>query len=149
MATRGAIGIKHGNRIKAIYVHYDSYISHVGLALNTYYQDSIKVNKLISMGDMSGIGADIGEEHDFDQDKDYLADGIASVCTFYKRDRAEEGVEFQSFEDEVAFVNYFDGCGCEYYYLYDHGVWYVNAYRRGFEPLHLELAREREEQDTE
>ena len=146
MSTRSAIGIKHGTRIKAIYVHFDGYLSHVGLALNTYYQDSIKVNKLISMGDMSGIGADIGEEHDFDHDKDYLADGIASVCTFYKRDRQEEAVEFKSFDSEEAFVDYYDGCGCEYYYLYDHGVWYVNAYRRGFNPLHEELAREEAEE---
>jgi hypothetical protein len=149
MSTRSAIGIKHGLRIKAIYCHFDGYLGHVGLALNTYYQDSIKVNKLISMGDMSGIGADIGEEHDFDQRKDYLDDGIASVCTFYKRDRAEEGVEFKSFDDEAAFMDYYDGCGCEYYYLYDHGVWYVNAYRRGFEPLHVELAREAEEAEAE
>ena len=133
MSTRSAIGIKHGTRIKAIYVHFDGYLGHVGLALNTYYQDSIKVNKLISMGD-------------FDHDKDYLADGIASVCTFYKRDRQEEAVEFKSFDNEESFMDYYDGCGVEYYYLYDHGVWYVNAYRRGFEPLHLELAREEAEE---
>jgi hypothetical protein len=147
MSTRSAIGIKHGLRIKAIYCHFDGYLGHVGLALNTYYQDSIKVNKLISMGDMSGIGADIGEEHDFDQRKDYLDDGIARECTFYKRDRQEEAVEFKSFNNEEAFMDFYDGCGVEYYYLYDHGVWYVNAYRRGFDPLHLELAREREEQN--
>lgn len=145
MATRSCIGIKHGDRIKSIYCHYDGYLSHVGLALHTYYQDSIKVNKLISMGDMSGIGADIGEEHDFDQRNDHLEDGIATICTFYGRDRQEEAVEFKSFDNEESFMDYYDGCGVEYYYLYDHGVWYVNAYRRGFEPLHVELAREAEE----
>jgi hypothetical protein len=149
MATRSCIGIKHGERIKAIYCHYDGYLGHVGLALNTYYQDSIKVNKLISQGDMSGIGADIGEQHSFDYAKDYLDDGIARECTFYGRDRQEEGVEFKSFDSEEAFLDYFDGSGCEYYYLYDHGVWYVNAYRRGFEPLHEELAKEAEEADAE
>ena len=148
MATRSAIGIKHGDRIKAVYCHYDGYLGHVGLALNTYYQDSIKVNKLISMGDMSGIGADIGEEHGFDQKKDYLDDGIARECTFYKRDRAEEGVEFQSFDNEASFIDYYRGTGAEYYYLYDHGVWYVASYGSDFAPLHLELAREAE-QDAE
>ena len=145
MATRSAIGIKHGDRIKAIYCHWDGYLEHVGQALHTYYQDSIKVNKLISMGDMSGIGADIGEEHDFGERAEYLEDGIARQCTFYGRDRSEEAVEFKSFDDEAAFMDYYDGCGVEYYYLYDHGVWYVNAYRRGFDPLHVELAREEEE----
>lgn len=145
MATRSAIGIKHGDRIKAVYCHWDGYLEHVGAVLNVYYQDSIKVNKLISMGDLSGIGADIGEEHKFDQRKDYLDDGIATECTFYKRDRSEEGVEFKSFDGEEEFMDYYDGCGAEYYYLYDHGVWHVNAYRRGFEPLHEELAKEEAE----
>ena len=148
MATRSAIGIKHGDRIKAVYCHYDGYLGHVGLALNTYYQDSIKVNRLISMGDMSDIGADIGEEHDFDHDKDYLDDGIARECTFYKRDRGEEGVEFKSFDIEASFIDYYRGAGAEYYYLYDLGVWYVASYGSDFAPLHLELAREAE-QDAE
>ena len=148
MATRSAIGIKHSDRIKAIYCHFNGYLGHVGLALHTYYQDSIKVNRLISMGDMSSIGADIGEEHDFDQRKDYLADGIARECTFYKRDRSEEGVEFKSFDIEASFIDYYRGTGAEYYYLYDHGVWYVASYGSDFAPLHLELAREAE-QDAE
>lgn len=149
MATRSCIGIKHGDRIKAIYCHYDGYLGHVGLALHTYYQDSIKVNKLIAMGDMSGIGADIGEEHSFGQRKDYLDDGIATECTFYKRDRAEEGVEFQSFDNEASFIDYYKGTGAEYYYLYDHGVWYVKSYSGDFDPLHEELAKEAEENNAE
>ena len=149
MATRSTIGIKHGNRIKAIYCHYDGYLGHVGLALHTYYQDSIKVNKLISMGDMSGIGAEIGEEHGFDAQKEYLADGIATVCTFYGRDRSEESVEFQSFDSEASFIDYYKGTGAEYYYLYDHGVWYVASYGSDFAPLHEELAKEKAEQEAE
>lgn len=148
MATRSCIGIKHGDRIKAVYCHYDGYLGHVGLALNTYYQDSIKVNKLISMGDMSGIGADIGEQHSFDQHKEYLDDGIATECTFYKRDRQEESVEFKSFDSEASFIDYYAGCGCEYYYLYDHGVWYVKSYSGDFDPLHLELAKEQAEAEA-
>ena len=141
MATRGAIGIKHGDRIKAIYVHWDSYVEHVGLCLHTYYQDSIKVNKLISMGDMSGIGAEIGEKHAFGNRAEYLPDGCARECTFYKRDRAEEGVEFQSFDNEASFIDYYRGTGAEYYYLYDHGVWYVKDHRKEFVPLHEALAK--------
>lgn len=147
MSTRSAIGIKHGDRIKAVYCHFDGYLGHVGRALNTYYQDSIKVNKLISLGDMSCIGADIGDEHDFNQRNEYLADGIGRECTFYSRDRQEEGVEFKSFDSEAAFMDYYDGCGCEYYYLYDHGVWYCST-GNDFAPLHEELAREAE-QDAE
>ena len=140
MATRGAIGIKHGLRIKAIYVHWDSYVEHVGLCLHTYYQDSIKVNKLISMGDLSGIGAVIGEKHDFGARAEYLPDGCARECTFYTRDRGEDA-PFKSFASEAEFVDHYEGCGSEYFYLYDHGVWYVKSYRTEFKPLHELLNR--------
>ena len=142
MATRSAIGIKHGDRIKAIYCHYDGYVDHLGRAQHTYYQDSVKVNKLISMGDMSGIGADIGEKHAFNDRSEYIDEWIARHCTFYGRDRGEEAVEFKSLDSEEAFINHFDGCGCEYYYLYDHGVWYVSrGHQNNFKPLHEELDR--------
>lgn len=135
MATRSAIGIKHGTRIKAVYCHYDGYLEHVGRALHIHYQDSIKVNKLIAMGDMSGIGAEIGEKHVFNERSEYLPDGIATECTFYNRDRGEEDVGYRSFASEAEFIDYYNGCGCEFYYLYDHGVWYYSAGRE-FSPLH-------------
>ena len=141
MATRSTIAVKHGDRIKAIYCHWDGYLEHVGQALHTYYQDSIKVNKLISLGDLSGLGADIGEQHSFDLPAEYLADGVARQCTFYGRDRGEDGTEFKSFANEAEWLDYYDGSGAEYYYLYDHGVWYVSAYRKELAPLHEELAK--------
>jgi hypothetical protein len=140
MATRSAIGVKHGNRIKAVYCHWDGYVEHVGLCLHTYYQDSIKINKLISMGDVSGIGADIGEKHKFGNRADYLDDGCATECTFYSRDRGEDA-PFKSFANEAEFVDYYEGCGSEYFYLYDHGVWYVAGRKGEFKPLHEELAK--------
>lgn len=138
MATRSAIGIKHGNRVKAIYCHYDGYLEYVGRILNDYYQSSVKVNKLISLGDMSCIGADIGEKHEFDQRSEYLDDNTARECTFYGRDRGEENVEFNSFTSEDEFVGYYEGSGCEFFYLYDHGVWYCST-GNDFIPLHEAL----------
>jgi hypothetical protein len=135
MATRSAIGIKHGDRIKAVYCHYDGYLEQAGRALYTHYQSSVKVNKLISMGDMSGIGADVGEKHAFNDRSEYLADGIATQCTFYGRDRGEEGTEHKSFATEADFIDYYNGSGCEFYYLYDHGVWYYSI-GKDFAPLH-------------
>ena len=140
MSTRSAIGIKHGDRIKAVYCHYDGYLEYVGRILNDYYQSSVKVNKLISLGDMSCIGADIGEKHEFDRRSEYLDDNTARECTFYGRDRGEENVEFKSFASENEFVEYYEGCGCEFFYLYDHGVWYCSTGNE-FTPLHEELAK--------
>ena len=144
MATRSAIGIKHGDRIKAIYCHWDGYVEHVGFCLHTYYQDSIKVNKLISMGDVSGIGAEIGEKHKFGNRAEYLPDGCATECTFYTRDR-EEDAPFKSFGSDIvetaeeAFVNHYEHSGSKYFYLYDHGVWYVAGRKGEFNPLHEAL----------
>ena len=135
MATRSAIGIKHGDRIKAIYSHYDGYVEHLGRALYTHYQSSAKVNKLISMGDMSVIGAEIGEKHPFNERSEYLPDGIATECTFYNRDRGEQDVGYRSFATETDFIDYYDGSGVQFYYLYDHGVWYYSS-GRDFTPLH-------------
>jgi hypothetical protein len=98
MGTRSAIGIKHGDVVKAVYCHYDGYLEYMGRVLTMYYQDSIKVNKLISMGDMSGIGAAIGNKHAFNERSNYLDNGIAEQCTFYARDRGEENVEFRTFQ---------------------------------------------------
>ena len=133
MGTRSAIGIKHGSVIKAVYCHYDGYLEYVGRTLLLYYQDSIKVNRLISMGDMSTLGAAIGNKHAFNDRSNYLDDGTAEQCTFYERDRGEENVGFRTFLSEQQFVDEFEA-GEEFYYLYDRGTWF---YSQGdaFEPL--------------
>jgi hypothetical protein len=125
MGTRSAIGIKHGDVVKAVYCHYDGYLEYVGRALTMYYQDSIKVNKLISMGDMSCLGAAIGNKHSFNDRSNYLDDGIAEQCTFYERDRGEENVGFRTFQSEQQFVDEFEA-GEEFYYLFKNNRWYYS-----------------------
>lgn len=122
MGTRSAIGIKHGAVVKAVYCHYDGYPEYVGRALLLYYSDSVKVNKLIAMGDMSNLGAAIGNKHSFNDRSNYLDDGIAEQCTFYARDRGEEDVGFRTFQTEQQFVDEFES-GEQFYYLYDQGTW--------------------------
>ena len=126
MGTRSAIGIKHGDVVKAIYCHYDGYPEYMGRVLTLYYQDSIKVNKLISMGDMSSIGAAIGNKHAFNDRSNYLDNNIAEQCTFYARDRGEENVEFRTFQSEQDFLDNFNA-GEEFYYLYDQGTWFYST----------------------
>lgn len=137
MGTRSAIGIKHGDVVKAVYCHWDGYLEHNGLILAKYYTDSIKVNKLISMGDLSSLGAEIGEKHNFDQPN--LAETIEeTVCKFYKRDRGEENVDYRTFKDAQDFLENFNG-GEEYHYLFDNGKWYYSAYGEEFKPLEVDL----------
>jgi hypothetical protein len=147
MATRSAIGIKHGDRIKAIYAHWDGYIEHNGVILEEFYSDSVAVNKLIANGDVSSLGASVGKKVDFGhrwEDSDYIKVGgthVAPQCVFYSRDRGEDA-PFKSFASESEFANHYNACGSEYFYLYDHGVWYVRMGTRfAFKPLHEELNR--------
>jgi hypothetical protein len=88
---------------------------------------------------MSCLGADIGDKHEFDNRSEYLDDNTARQCTFYGRDRGEEGVEFKSFDDEDSWIAFYGDC--DYFYLYDHGVWYVTGRKGEFKPLHEELAK--------
>ncbi len=134
MGTRSAIGIKHGDVVKAIYCHYDGYPEYMGRVLTLYYQDSIKVNKLISMGDMSSIGAAIGNKHAFNDRSNYLDNNIAEQCTFYARDRGEDNVDFRTFQSEQDFLDNFNA-GEEFHYLFKDGAWYYSENGNEFEEL--------------
>ena len=146
MATRSAIGIKHGTVIKAVYCHWDGYVEHNGVILNEFYSNSVDANRLIATGDVSSLGACVGEKIDFGhrwEDADYIKVGethVAPQCTFYSRDRGEDA-SFRTFQTETDFVDHYDGTGAELYYLFDHGVWYVKEYKEDFKPLHEKIAK--------
>jgi len=137
MGTRSAIGIKHGDVVKAVYCHWDGYLEHNGLILARFYTDSVKVNKLISMGDISSLGASIGEEQDFNayREVDTLEE---TWCKFYKRDRGEENVDHRTFANEQDFLENFNA-GEEFHYLFDNGRWYYSAYGAEFKELEIDV----------
>jgi hypothetical protein len=138
MGTRSTIAIKHGERIKAVYCHWDGYLDHNGKILLENY-NSTKANFLIALGDISSLGEEIGEKHSFDfRPKEGSEE--STWTTFYGRDRGEEGVEFKSFGSEAEWMDHYDNAGAEYYYIMDAGVWYVSAYSEDFKPLHEAVA---------
>ena len=141
MGTRSTIAVKHGNRIKAVYCHWDGYVEGVGATLLEHYQASPKANNLIALGNISSLGEDIGVAHPFSkfempEGEIYDETLYETMTTFYGRDRGEKSQEFKSFASEAEWMDYYDGSGAEYYYIMDDGVWYVSAYRREFKPLH-------------
>lgn len=138
MGTRSTIAVKHGNRIKAVYCHWDGYIEHNGQILLENY-DSTKANFLVALGDISSLGENIGKQHSFDL-RAVEGSEESTWTTFYGRDRGEEDVEFKSFSSEAEWMDYYDGSGAEFYYVMDAGVWYVSAYREEFKPLHEAVA---------
>jgi hypothetical protein len=135
------IGIENPNTlaVKAIYCHWDGYLEHNGYILQTQY-DSVKADKLVAMGDLSSLGADIGEAHDFGHtmSEDMYVDIGSNVscskdCTFYGRDRGEDAPH-NVFEDAEEAVEFYQGWGCEYFYLFRYdadqqtGQWF---YKKG------------------
>jgi hypothetical protein len=131
MATRSAIAVKHGDRVKAVYCHWDGYLSNNGRILQEHYS-SPKANHLVSLGDVSSLQAEIGEKHAFSRlDTDMPAEEYealyGNMTTFYGRDRETTGCDFKSFDDVAAFVDYYEGAGCEYFYLHNGTEWLVST----------------------
>ena len=135
MGTRSAIGMRTPDgRITAVYCHWDGYVSYNGKILAENYTNGNKVAELIGLGQISSLGPEIGEKHPFSKfeckDGEYDEKAYEGMTTFYGRDRGEKDVEPQTFNDALEFVEYFDGCGCEYFYLFNGTEWLVNAYAR-------------------
>ena len=70
MSTRSYICIEKEEGVyEGVYCHWDGYLSHNGKLLNEFYQDRSKVEKLISLGDLSSLAQEIepnpNEEHNF------------------------------------------------------------------------------------
>lgn len=128
MGTRSAIAIAHGDVIKAIYCHWDGYLDHNGRILLEHYH-SPKTNQLISLGDLSSLGKEIGEKHSFEDNSH------PEWCKFYARDRGEDPADWSVFHSRDEFVAEMGASGCEYFYLMDNGIWYVSQHGREFERL--------------
>lgn len=147
MATRSTIAIRYGDTIKSVYCHWDGYIEHNGFILNRCYNNSVDASKLISMGDISSLGAEIGEKVDFDKhrsDDDYVTldghEGVNKQCMFYNRDRGED-TTWKSFSSVDEWIEHYEASWCEYFYLFEDGQW---TYSQGntFKPVAEGLKKE-------
>ena len=99
MGTRSTIALEYADgTVDQIYCHWDGYLEHNGKILAKHYIDPFKLRQMMDLGDMSSLGERIGTQHAFDKAPE-------GECTFYKRDRNENGVSakrFKSYEDYVA-----------------------------------------------
>ena len=122
MATRSTIALEFADgTVQQVYCHWDGYLSNNGRILQEHYSDPVKLRELIDLGDLSSLGAEIGEKHDFN-----TASG-SDECTFYGRDRGETGVKarkyanFQDYRKNAQFEEF-------NYILRRDGQWYVEFY---------------------
>lgn len=114
------IGIENpeDGTVFGIYCHYDGYPAGVGRVLTDHYQSETKIRALMDLGDISSLGKDLGEKHDF---KDTNPD----VCRVYGRDRGEPDTEARAYPNREAFLA--AERGHDYSYLFSKGKWEVFA----------------------
>ncbi len=133
MGTRSFIALEDtsigGSSIfRGIYCHYDGYLSHNGKILQEHYTTIEKVKQLIDLGNLSILGKDIGYKHRFDEK-------VEGSCKAYGRDRGEQNTTAQtatSLKHIYAKANYM---GCEYFYLFKNGQWFVRKVTGGMETI--------------
>ena len=128
MGTRSAIGYKLPNgKIRAKYCHWDGYVEGgVGQTLQEHYQAAWKIGRMVELGDMSTLAAEIDD------------------CVFYGRDRGDSprDVDAQDYDDFDDFTTWFEGC--EYFYVWNGTEWLVSqgdlVFSRVEDLLQLEAA---------
>ncbi len=116
MGTPCAVGRQNTDgTVTYILVNYDGYLSGAGATLVRHWTDPAKIDALMELGDLSSLGTEIGEKHDFDKpvNRDW--------CRAYGRDRDEEGVEAGTCEDASEFWREVD---TSHSYLFREGQWY-------------------------
>jgi hypothetical protein len=109
MSTRSFIHVQRADgKWARIYCHFDGYWEGVGQTLQHHYNSQEKAEALVALGDISSLGEEIGEKHDFDfnfkffekygsddkaryNDPEYIR--LQKMCNVYGRDRGETGVE--------------------------------------------------------
>ena len=107
MATRSKIGVlKENGKVDAIYCHWDGYPSYNGATLVNHYDQISQVRKLISLGDISSLGATLDETN-----------------SYYGW--REEEVPKRTYESVEAYENAYGDTWDEYIYLFKENKWYV------------------------
>ncbi|MBL8048106.1 MAG: hypothetical protein JNJ45_05440 [Chthonomonas sp.] len=123
MSTRSFIGRKVDFGFEAIYCHFDGYLAGVGTTLLKHYTTDEKVKQLLELGDISSLGSEIGEKHDFDNKTEETANWTRA----YHRDRGEEFRSRISFNTLKEFVDCAKESWAEYIYLWDGTDWFVST----------------------
>lgn len=117
MGTRSRIGIENEDgTITSIYCHWDGYVFNNGAMLYHYYDNVDKINQLMELGDLSSLGPEIGEKHDWNSDN-------KEWCLSYGRDRGERNTEARISTGYNDFLRIQE----EYNYVFKpkENVWYV------------------------
>jgi hypothetical protein len=149
MATRSTIALEFADgTVQQVYCHWDGYLDYNGKILFESYQDPFKLRDLIDCGDLSSLGPNIGEQHEFDCPHKYgtpeyeaWSEAKQQICTFYARDRGETGCMAKRFKDFADYVANHQYEEFEYILRKD-GNWYVSKYNGPYALLKDAIAQE-------
>ncbi len=138
MATRGTIALEFADgTVQSVYCHYDNYLEGTGKILQEHYMDPFKVRTLIDLGDLSSLGAEIGEKQEFDSHTSW-----SNTCLFYGRDRGDADVGATKFDNINHYVQ--ENGHQEYDYILRQvdgkPVWFVRSYATHDDFIPLEKA---------
>jgi len=126
VSTNAAIGLAMPDgTIKAVYLHWDGYIEHggAGETLAGHYKDREKVEKLIALGFLSSLGAEVAPDPAFPHS---WANPQPNVTVAYHRDRKERLQPAVEFKDKDSFAEEAkSNMWAEYAYLFEEGCWLV------------------------
>jgi hypothetical protein len=152
MATRSTIALEFADgTVHQVYSHWDGYLDHNGRILQNHYLDPFKLRDLIDMGDLSSLGAEIGDKRPFNNPHSYGTPQYDAFnvqyknqCLFFTRDRGDD-LRVQKFKD---FADYEQNHQYEEYeyilrQIDGQAVWFVSSYdTNGYQPLAPLLALE-------
>lgn len=117
MGTTATIIAKREDKYLAIYCNWDGYTSYMLKMLRENYKDNEKVNKLINLGDVSCVKAEVdipeGVEHSFKSP-------APDITIAYGRDRGEYRGAYRSYDNIERAVSEESG---QYMYLWDGEDW--------------------------
>lgn len=119
MSTHAWIGKKEKDgSVKSIYCHHDGSPDGVGDMLVNNYQDENKVDKLLSLGDISFLSESIEcpPGHSYETPK-------KGYTVFYGRDRGESNTSADKYPDEKSFRSAARSVSISYVYIYKDGKW--------------------------
>lgn len=116
MSTRSYIAEELPNgKYKVIYCHFDGYLEHNGEILINHYQDRNKIEKLLSLGDLSSLDKNIDPDSNLPHSTDYK-EQQKDVCVFYNRDGKENNPDWDA--KVLTKEEMFDNVWIEYFYIF-------------------------------
>ena len=125
MSTNAGIGLlMPDGTIKAVYLHWDGYIREgAGETLAEHYTDRAKVEKLIALGFLSSLGAEVESDptspHSWESPQ-------RNVTVAYHRDRNEPLRAAIKVKDKESFPEVAKSSLCaQFVYLFEDGHWLV------------------------